>query len=194
MRRVAIFGGSFNPVHQGHVAIAETALDKDLADEVWFMPCRRNPLKESNNFCSDSERVRLLREAVSETEVRRPEIKGRLMVSELELGMPEPSYTVDTMKFLSERYPDVEFSLLMGGDSLAGFKRWREWKYIKEHWPLIVYPRPGIVIPPENLEGDVILLEGVREYSVSSTEIRESVKEGKERQFMKNTIYGRENS
>lgn len=174
MPTVAVFGGSFSPVHEGHLEIALAVIRRGLADEVWLMPCRRNPLKDKPSLLPDQERLFLLYKAVSfANSVLRAE---RLKVCTRELDLPEPSYTSYTMKVLSAENPGINFRLIVGADSYVSFRRWKDWEWLEKNFRPIAYPRPGYetgeIRPPW------ILLEGVKMHDISSTQIRERLAQG----------------
>jgi nicotinate-nucleotide adenylyltransferase len=135
MKRTALFFGSFNPIHVGHLVIANTMAQQDGIDEVWFVVSPQNPLKERSTLLADHHRLQMVRRAVDDN--------YHLRVCDIEMHLPIPSYTVVTLAALGEKYPDREFSLIMGSDNLATFERWRNYEYILEHYRLHVYPRPG---------------------------------------------------
>ena len=176
MSTVAVFGGSFSPVHTGHLAVAEGLVRSGLADEVWLTPCRKNPLKTGPCLMSDEERVNLLGEAISFMENTRKDLKGKLKISEIELGMEIPSYTIKTLERLSEEYPSHTFRLAVGADSYLDFEKWRDWERIEKRFAPVVYPRPGYEIG--NLREGWTRLENVEEIDISSTELREKMSKG----------------
>ena len=161
MRRIGIFGGSFNPIHNGHIALAQAVLRQCALDEVWLMVSPQNPLKQnSTDLLDDQLRLQMAEKALEGVE--------GVKACDDEFRLPKPSYTWNTLQHLSKDYPDYTFSLLIGGDNWAHFTRWRHWKDILRCHQVIVYPRedyPGTI--------DVPLLD------VSSTEIRQRVREGK---------------
>lgn len=130
-----MFFGSFNPVHVGHLIIANTMLQQDDVDEVWLVVSPQNPLKERAALLADHHRLQMVRRAVEDT--------CGLRACDIEMHLPLPSYTVVTLAALGEKYPGREFSLIMGSDNLATLPRWRNYEYILEHYRLHVYPRPG---------------------------------------------------
>ena len=161
MKKIGIFGGSFNPIHVGHVALAKAVLEQCGLDEVWLMVSPQNPLKKDADLLDDRLRLSMARTALEGVEGVR--------ASDYEFHLPRPSYTWNTLKHLQQDYPDYEFTLLIGGDNWAHFQRWRNWKDILRHHRVIVYPRDqyaGTI--------DVPLLP------VSSTEIRERVRKGED--------------
>lgn len=160
MIRTGIFGGSFNPIHVGHIALAQAILQQGSLDEIWLMVSPQNPLKQQADLLDDRLRFEMAQKALEG-------VKG-IEASDYEFHLPKPSYTWNTLSHLSQDYPDREFVLLIGGDNWAHFERWRHWKDILRHYRVIVYPR-------DNQAGtiDMPLLD------VSSTEVRQRVREGK---------------
>ncbi len=156
---IGIFGGSFNPIHSGHLAIARAALEQCRLDEVWLMVSPQNPLKQQSELLDDSLRFEMAQKAL--------EGINRVIACDYEFYLPKPSYTWNTLQNLSKDYPDHRFSLLIGGDNWAHFERWRHWKDILRNYDVVVYPR-------DNYHGtiDVPLIP------VSSTEIRQKVGAG----------------
>lgn len=135
MRQVSLFFGSFNPVHKGHIALAESVLEQKIADEVWFVLSPRNPFKQESDLWSETERVGRLKSALG----------GRpgLVFCDVELSLPKPSYTIQTLRCLWEKYPDIRFSILMGEDNLVNLHLWRECDTILQACDIYVYPRAG---------------------------------------------------
>ena len=160
MKRIGIFGGSFNPIHNGHIALAQAVLRQCALDEVWLMVSPQNPLKRNSaDLLDDHLRLQMAEKALEGVE--------GVKACDYEFRLPKPSYTWNTLQHLSKDYPDCTFSLLIGGDNWAHFTRWRHWKDILRCHQVIVYPRdeyPGTI--------DVPLLD------VSSTEIRQRVRAG----------------
>jgi nicotinate-nucleotide adenylyltransferase len=159
MKNVGLFGGSFNPIHYGHVAIAQAVLKQCGLDEVWLMVSPQNPLKQQADLLEDGLRLEMAQKALEGVE--------GVKACDYEFHLPKPSYTWNTLQHLSKDYPDCRFYLLIGGDNWAHFERWRHWKDILRQYDVIVYPR-------DQYQGtvDVPLLP------VSSTEIRQRVRAG----------------
>lgn len=162
MKKVGIFGGSFDPIHVGHVALARYALEHAALDEVWLMVSPRNPLKPAGTVASDADRLAMARLAVEDI----PGVK----VSDFEFSLPVPSYTWLTLTSLRDAYPDNSFRLIVGGDNWAHFDRWRNPDKILGGFGVIVYPRPGESAGAAR--PGVEILEDAPQMDISSTEIR----------------------
>lgn len=168
MKRVGVFGGSFNPVHWGHVRLAEWIVRHGWADEVWLMVSPRNPLKEQSGLLPEAERLDMARLAAGEvTGVR---------ASDFEFSLPRPSYTWRTLEALRAAFPATAFSLIIGADNWQHFDRWARPDYIRAHHKLLVYPRPGYPLDASALPDGVDLL-GAPVFDVSSTRVRKLLRE-----------------
>ena len=167
-----LYFGSFNPIHKGHVAIAEFVLDEKLADEVWFVVSPKNPLKNSDILIDECDRLEMVRLAIAGS--RYPE---RLKASDIEFALPKPSYTIDTLRVLQQTYPGINFSLLFGSDITGQFHLWKEGKSILENFNVFVYPRSGYA--NHDLD-NAQLLAGAPYFDYSSTEIRDALRDGRE--------------
>lgn len=159
--RTALFGGTFNPLHNGHVAIARSVIEQGLADEVWLLVTPCNPWKKGRKLLDDRLRYDMVAEAVKD-------IDG-VRASDYEFSLPKPSYTANTLRHISTDYPDRQFILTIGADNWVKFNDWREADYILGNYPIIVYPRQGCEI--KELPAGVTLLDSPLK-EVSSTEIR----------------------
>lgn len=177
--KVGIFGGSFDPIHNGHIRLAQYVLAHTDLDEVWLMVSPLNPLKPQGYVSTDEQRLEMARLAVSDI----PGIK----VSDFEFSLPIPSYTYNTLAKLKEAYPDIDFRLIIGGDNWAHFDRWRNPQEILDEFGLIVYPRPGEALTPRETEkhnpenvkrpkSNVIFLTDAPQMPVSSTQLRTLLK------------------
>ena len=172
MKKVGIFGGSYNPIHIGHLALANYLCEYGDLDEVWFMVSPQNPFKaHSSDLWDDQLRLELVRLAVEEY--------PKFHASDFEFHLPRPSYMVNTLEKLREAHPDREFTLVIGADNWASFPRWKDADIIMAHHPLIIYPRPGYEIDESTLPTNIHLVNTPL-LEVSSTFIRESLKQGKD--------------
>lgn len=165
----AIYGGSFNPVHTGHIALARQLLRLGGLDEIWFMVSPQNPLKCSADLLDDTKRLEMTRLALADEE--------GLTACDYEFRMPRPSYTWHTLCALSHDYPDREFVLIVGGDNWKVFSRWYHADDILRNYRILIYPRTGSDIDVSTLPPGVTLVNTGR-YDVSSTMVRERIKQG----------------
>lgn len=130
-----LFFGSFNPIHNGHLIIAQAVLEYAQLHEVWFVVSPQNPFKKSKSLLHEFDRLDMVRLAIEDND--------RFRVTDVEFHMPRPSYTIDTLAYLREKYPNNAFRLIIGGDNLDIFPKWKNSRQILEDFGLIVYPRPG---------------------------------------------------
>jgi len=170
---VAVYSGTFDPFHAGHAMVASYLLRWGGFDRVWILVSGLNPLKrDSMPGASDEERVRM---ATLAMEPDAPEIT----VSDFEMHLPRPSYTVKTLRTLAERYPDLRFRLVVGSDNWLNFSKWREPQAILDEFGVTVYPRPGYEVDPKTLPVGVTLLADAPQALISSTFIRKGIADGK---------------
>ena len=174
--KVGLYFGSFNPIHHGHLLIANYILQHAQLDQVWFVVSPQNPLKRSASLLNEYHRLHLVRLAV--------EGEARLRASEIEFKLPKPSYTVDTLAYLAEKYPAEEFSIIMGSDSFQNLPKWKNYQWLLEHYPIYVYRRPEhekLTVYPgakrvELLDAPLL--------PISSTEIRAKLKAGQSVRYL----------
>lgn len=167
--RTAIFGGSFNPIHKGHIGLAQAILDQNLADELWFMVSPQNPLKRQEGLLDEACRLELAQLAVQN-------LPG-MVASDFEFHLPRPSYTWKTLEALCARYPDRRFSLVIGGDNWAIFPKWAHYEELMANYPLIIYPREGSPICAADLPPTARLVDAPL-FPWSSTQVREAIAAG----------------
>lgn len=168
MIRTAIFGGTFNPLHNGHIAVARSVIDSSLADELWLMVTPQNPWKRNLTLMDDSFRLAMARLGVRSLD--------RIKASDFEFSLPRPSYTYNTLRKLSETCPDREFSLVIGADNWVKFGNWRDSDIIQKKHQIIVYPRSGYPLP-EPATVNVHILD-CPTIDISSTQIRNMMGQG----------------
>jgi len=131
---IGLFFGSFNPIHMGHMIIANVVHESTDLDQVWFIVSPQNPFKKGGNLLPEHDRLDMVREAIHDD--------FYFHVSDIEFNMPRPSYTIDTLTYLSDKYPQHQFKLIIGEDNLASFPKWKNSEVILKNCGLIVYPRP----------------------------------------------------
>ena len=166
--KIGIYGGSFNPIHFGHIGLAKWVIENTDLDEVWLMVSPNNPLKDKSILADEQERLEKAREAI------RREGK-RIVVSDFEFHLPRPTYTANTLRALAKEYPEHEFTLIIGEDNLQIFNKWRESEYILQNYRIFVYPRKGCTpyLVPQGK--DIRLLDEAPYFDISSTELRKNL-------------------
>ena len=139
--KTGLFFGSFNPIHQGHLDIANYMEEFTDLDEIWFIVSPHNPLKERDTLLSGFHRLEMVRIAVEENS-KTKQTPVELQHADIEFDLPQPSYTINTLKYLKENFPIKEFTLIIGSDNLSQFDKWKDYEQILENYELYVYPRP----------------------------------------------------
>jgi nicotinate-nucleotide adenylyltransferase len=170
MSSIGIFGGSFNPIHKGHVALARQLLRRARLDEVWFLVSPQNPLKPQSSLLDDNMRLEMARLALKD--------EPHLVASDYEFHLPRPSYTWNTLQHLSQDYPQHRFTLLIGADNWQLFSRWRNSRDILANYSVVIYPRDGYPVDETTLPPNVRLVK-TRLYNMSSTLVRQLLAERK---------------
>lgn len=175
--KTGLYFGSFNPIHIGHMAIANYMVEFTELDEVWFVISPQNPLKKRATLLEDHHRIRLAEIATDDDD--------RFSVSDIETKMPKPSYTIDTLTWLKEKYTGREFGLIMGGDNLATLNKWKNAEELVKNFTLYVYPRKGNNISVNRAIEDLIKMASIviaeaPLMEISGTFIRNSIAEGKD--------------
>ena len=166
--RTVIFGGSFDPIHVGHLSLASEVVASGLAGEVWFLVSPQNPHKEACRLSDENVRMQMVRLAIEGNE--------KFKASDFEFTLPSPSFSVNTLKALKESYPDREFILVIGADNWCDFHKWKDYEYILENHRIMVYPRTGSPIPDKTTNGVIIIDSPL--IDISSTMILNRLKDG----------------
>ena len=174
-KTIGLFFGSFNPIHTGHLIIAEFMATRTDLDQVWLVVSPHNPLKKRSTLAKDFDRLHMVRLAIEDN----PKLKE----SNIEFSLPKPSYTIDTMVYLHEKYPQHTFSLIMGGDNLTSIHKWKNFELLLERYPIHIYQRPGSPIPELPPNADIRTYD-VPTLNISSTYIRQSIAEGKSIRYL----------
>jgi nicotinate-nucleotide adenylyltransferase len=172
--KIGLYFGSFNPIHIGHMIIANHVLSHCNIDRLWFVVSPHNPLKETSSLLNENHRLHLVRLAI--------ENESKFKASNIEFSLPRPSYTIDTISYLSDKYPQHEFSIVMGSDSFFNIKKWKNYKELLKQCKIIIYKRPGF-------EPDISLCKNIELVNaplldISSTYIRNLIKEKKSIRYL----------
>jgi nicotinate-nucleotide adenylyltransferase len=173
--KIGLFFGSFNPVHIGHMIIADYLVEFSDLDQVWLVVSPHNPLKPKQTLAPDYARLHLVRLAIGD--------HPRLRTSDIEFHLPKPSYTVDTLAYLREKYPGYEFALIMGGDNLATLHKWKNYEFLLENYLIYVYQRPKYEDAPLAHHPHVRLFEAPL-LDISASFVRECIRTGKSIRYL----------
>ena len=174
--KVGLYFGSFNPIHHGHLVIANYILQHAHLDQVWFVVSPQNPLKPSGSLLNEYHRLYLVQLAV--------EGENRLKASDIEFKLPKPSYTADTLAYLQEKYPAHKFSLIMGSDSFQNISKWKNYSFILQNYPVYIYKRTlHETLPVYPGTKEIIVLTAPL-LPISATDIRKKIKEGKSIRYL----------
>jgi len=180
-QKTGLFFGSFNPVHNGHMMLANYIVEYTDLRSIWFIISPQNPFKKKNTLLEDHHRYRLVQEAIGDD--------PRFFASGVEFDMPRPSYTIDTLTYLSERYPDKEFVLIGGQDMLPTFHKWKNYEKILENYRLMVYNRPGSYENPYQGHPAITFIKAPQ-FEVASSFIRDAIHKGKDvRYFLPESVH-----
>ena len=173
MKKIGLFFGSFNPIHIGHLILANYILENSDMDELWFVVSPQNPFKDKKSLLTDHNRLDMVQLAVKNY--------PKMRASNVEFSLPKPSYTIDTLTYLKEKYPNYSFALIMGEDNLDSLPKWKNAEKLMSDYQIIVYPRTfeGEKKDSEYLQHENISIVNAPIIEVSATEIRSVIKEGK---------------
>ena len=171
---IGLYFGSFNPIHIGHLIIANHILNVTEIKKIWFVVSPQNPFKKSENLLNEFDRLHLVRKAVEDD--------LRLKAVDIEFSLPRPSYTSDTLAYLQEKYPTEQFQIIIGSDSFQNIKNWKNAEFILNNYKLIVYKRPGFEIT-NSLAANVQVMDAPL-LDISATYIRQLVREKKSIRYL----------
>lgn len=173
--KVGLFFGSFNPIHIGHLIVANVMVENTDVDQVWFVVSPQNPFKKQSTLLHEFDRYDLVMAAIHDN--------YNLKVTDVEFNMPKPSYTIDTLTYLSEAHPDKEFKLIIGEDNLKSFPKWKNSDQILKNYSLLVYPRPHAQ-PSDLIEHPKVQKIDAPMIDISATFIRNSIKNSKSIKYL----------
>ena len=174
-KHIGLFFGSFNPVHIGHLIIANHMANETDLDQVWMVVSPQNPFKDKKSLAKDRDRYNLVHLAIGDN--------PKISVSDIEFSMPKPSYTIDTLTYLKEKYPNKIFYLIMGGDNVPTLPKWKNSELLIENYKIYVYKRPGYDLGPLASHPNITSVEAPL-LDISSTHIRQLIKERKSIQYL----------
>ncbi|PLX06292.1 MAG: nicotinic acid mononucleotide adenylyltransferase [Marinilabiliales bacterium] len=170
---ILLYFGSFNPIHIGHMAIANYLAEFCDIKELWFVITPQNPVKKSSTLLNDRDRQHLVQLAIEDY--------PKFRVSDIEFYLHKPNYTVNTLTYLKEKYPNRKFSILIGGDNLETFHKWKNYRKILDNHKIYVYKRPGCEV--KEYENSDITIVDAPQMEISSSFIRKSIKKNKDVRF-----------
>ena len=172
--KVGLYFGSFNPIHMGHLIIAKNIIENNYLDEVWFVVSPQNPLKQENTLLNSNHRLGLVKLAI--------ESENKIKASNVEFGLPKPSYTINTLTYLQENFPKKEFAIIIGSDGFQNIDRWKNGKKILENYEFYIYKRPGYdILNPEM--ATITIIDGPA-LLISSSYIRSLIKQRKSIRYL----------
>ena len=174
-KKIGLYFGTFNPIHIGHIAIGNHMVNYTDLDEVWFVVSPHNPLKNKKTLLDDSFRLELANRAI--------QVYDKLYVSDIEFGLSRPSYTINTLVYLNEKYPQINFSVIMGGDNLSSFHKWKNYEAIIDNHYIYVYPRYSTTPVAIDNHKKVKLIDAPL-MQISSSLIRDGIKNKKDMRAM----------
>ncbi len=180
-KKIGLYFGSFNPIHNGHLMIAGYMAEYSDLNEIWFVISPQNPLKEKSTLLTDIHRLALVNVAI--------ENDTRFKSSDIEFKLPQPSYTINTLTYLQEKYPQKEFALIMGADNLENLDKWKNHEQILQHFSIYVYPRPDSTGGKFKTHPNVQWVKAPN-LEISSSFIRSAIREKKNvSYFMPDKVY-----
>jgi nicotinate-nucleotide adenylyltransferase len=172
--KIGLFFGSFNPVHIGHLIIANHILNESNLQRIWFIVSPQNPFKQSKTLLNEYDRFYLAQKAVEEND--------KLKVIDIEFSLPKPSYTVHTLAYLKEKYPSYSFTIIMGSDSFQNLDKWKNSEMIITNYPIIIYQRPNFEVD-NKLNASIQIMQAPL-LEISATHIRELILNGKSIKYL----------
>lgn len=171
---IGLYFGSFNPIHTGHLVIANHVVSHTEVDKIWFVVSPHNPLKETHNLLNEYDRIHLVELAIADN--------PKFRASNVEFHLPKPSYTIDTLTYLTEKFPLEKFSVIMGSDSFQNITRWKNYQQLLRQYDLIVYNRPGFEV--QETHGARLTVLQAPLMDISATFIRTEIREKRSTRYL----------
>jgi nicotinate-nucleotide adenylyltransferase len=175
-KKTGLFFGSFNPIHIGHLVIAEYMVEYTDLRHVWFVVSPQNPLKPAKNLLPENKRIAMVRLAI--------EYDNRFKASSIEFNLPKPSYTINTLAHIKEKYPKQEFALIMGADNITTLYKWKNYEQLLDNYEIYIYPRKETVVIPDYAKRPSVHFTEAPVMEISSTFIRDAIKNRKDVRHM----------
>lgn len=173
--KIGLYFGSFNPIHNGHLIIAQHFLEETDLDKIWFVVSPQNPFKQNHSLLNEYHRLFLVQKAI--------EGETRMKAVDIEFGLPKPSYTIDTMTYLEEKHPEHQFCIIMGSDSFQNLEKWKSGSLIMSRYPIYIYVRSGFEVDQQKVTENIFVLKAPL-LDISASLIRKKIAEGKSVRYL----------
>jgi nicotinate-nucleotide adenylyltransferase len=173
--KIGLYFGSFNPIHNGHLIIAQHFLEETDLEKIWFVVSPQNPFKQNHSLLNEYHRLFLVQKAI--------EGESNMKAVDIEFSLPKPSYTIDTMTYLEEKYPEHQFCIIMGSDSFQNLEKWKSGSLIMTRYPIYIYVRSGFEVDQKKITENIIVLKAPL-LDISASLIRKKIGEGKSVRYL----------
>ena len=173
--KIGLYFGSFNPIHNGHLIIAQHFLEETDLEKIWFVVSPQNPFKQNHSLLNEYHRLFLVQKAI--------EGESNMKAVDIEFGLPKPSYTIDTMTYLEEKYPEHQFCIIMGSDSFQNLEKWKSGSLIMTRYPIYIYVRSGFEVDQKKITENIVVLKAPL-LDISASLIRKKIGEGKSVRYL----------
>jgi nicotinate-nucleotide adenylyltransferase len=173
--KIGLYFGSFNPIHNGHLIIAQHFLEETVLEKIWFVVSPQNPFKQNHSLLNEYHRLFLVQKAI--------EGETNMKAVDIEFSLPKPSYTIDTMTYLEEKYPEHQFCIIMGSDSFQNLEKWKSGSLIMTRYPIYIYVRSGFEVDQKKITENIVVLKAPL-LDISASLIRKKIGEGKSVRYL----------